>query len=109
MLVFALLTGVIATGSLAAPASRGASRQPALVTAPNTIPITAVVPRSQRKKDQLNRHIAMIRAGVDDRWAGDGAAYEFFGPGSGVEYAVNVTVAGQNVSVIFDTGRSAAS
>lgn len=104
MLAYALLTGAIATGSLAAPTLRDAGVQRTVSPTTHTIPITAVVPRSQRKKDQLNRHIALIR-GADERWSGDGATYEFFGPGSGVEYAVNVTVAGQNVSVIFDTGR----
>lgn len=100
-----LLSTLITASALAVPAPKQIAHERSLTANTHSVPIVAVVPRSQRKKDQLQKHISYLRGEPFERWSGDGAKYEFFGPGSGVEYAVNVTVAGQEVSVIFDTGR----
>lgn len=109
MLGASIVAAAFASSALAAPAKVQKEVGLSVPYSDLTVPIVGAVPRSQRKVEQLQRHIQLLKGeaetGFHQLWEGDGATYEFFAPGSGSEYAVNVTVAGQNVSVIFDTGR----
>lgn len=110
MLSLAALVPLVSLLATAAPVTdvKVVARSDSHPVSSLSLPIVAAVPRSERKSRQLQRHASVLRSSAlaaEGRWVDDGTVVEFFGPGAGVEYAVNVTVAGQVVSVIFDTGR----